>query len=60
LDNSLASTQIFRSLLFAVSAADASTFLVIVAGIVGVTSIAGYIPARRAACVDPAIALRAE
>jgi predicted permease len=56
----LASTQIFRSLLFAVSAADASTFLVIVAGIVGVTSIAGYIPARRAACVDPAIALRAE
>jgi predicted permease len=56
----LASTQIFRSLLFAVSASDAGTFVVIVAGIIGVTSIAGYIPARRAACVDPVIALSTE
>ena len=54
----LASTQIFRSLLFAVSATDAGTFVAIVAGIIGVTSIAGYIPARRAASVDPVIALR--
>ena len=56
----VASTQIFRSLLFAVGATDAATFVVIVAAIVGVTSIAGLIPARRAAGVDPAIALRAE
>jgi predicted permease len=56
----LASTQILRSLLFGVRATDGGTFVVIVAGIIGVTSIAGYIPARRAACVDPVIALRTE
>jgi len=56
----LASTQVFRSLLFEVRASDAATFAVILAGIVGVTSIAGYIPARRAASVDPVIALRTE
>ena len=54
----LASTQVVRSLLFGVMPTDAGTFAVIVAGIIGVTSIAGYIPARRAAGVDPA--LRAE
>lgn len=56
----LASTQVFRSLLFEIRATDAATFAVIVAGIIGVTSIAGYIPARRAAGVDPAIALRTD
>lgn len=56
----LASTQVFRSLLFEVRATDAATFAVILAGIVVITSIAGYIPARRAAGVDPVVALRAE
>jgi predicted permease len=56
----VASTQVFRSLLFEVGATDAATFAAIVTGVIGVTSIAGYIPARRAAGVDPLIALRTE
>jgi predicted permease len=55
-----ASMRVFHSLLFEVSTADAATFGVIMAGILGATSIAGYLPARRAASVDPVIALRAE
>jgi predicted permease len=56
----VASTRVFRSLLFEVGATDAATFAAIVTGIIGVTSIAGYIPARRAAGVDPAVALKTE
>jgi predicted lysophospholipase L1 biosynthesis ABC-type transport system permease subunit len=56
----LASTRVFRSLLFEVRPTDAATFAVIVAGIIGVTTIAACIPARRAAGVDPVIALRTE
>ena len=56
----LACTQVFRSLLFKVSPTDFATFAVIVAGIIAVTSIAACIPARRAAGVDPVIALRTE
>jgi predicted permease len=56
----LASTRLFRTLLFAVAPADATTLVAIAAGIIAVTTIAGYIPARRAASVDPVVALRAE
>jgi ABC-type antimicrobial peptide transport system permease subunit len=56
----VASTQVFRSLLFAVKPTDAAIFAVIVTAFIGVTSIAGYIPARRAAGVDPVVALRTE
>jgi predicted permease len=56
----VASTRIFRSLLFEVGTTDAATFAAIVTGIVGVTSAAGYIPARRAAGVDPAVVLKTE
>jgi predicted permease len=56
----LASTRVFRRLLFEVRPTDAATFAVIVAGIIGVTTIAACIPARRAAGVDPVIALRTE
>jgi predicted permease len=56
----LASTRLFRTLLFAVAPTDATTLVAIAASIIGVTMIAGYIPARRAASVDPVVALRAE
>ena len=42
----IASTRIISSLLFSVSATDPATLLVIVVAIIGVTSIAGFIPAR--------------
>ena len=56
----VASTQVFHSLLFEVGATDTATFAAIVTCIIGVTAIAGYIPARRAAGVDPVIALRTD
>jgi predicted permease len=54
----LASTRAIRSLLFGMAAADLSTYTMIVVAILGVTILAGYIPARRAANIDPMTALR--
>ena len=56
----LASTKLLRTLLFAVTPTDATTWIAIATSIIGVSMIAGYIPARRAASVDPVVALRAE
>jgi len=56
----LASTKLLRTLLFGVRPTDATTFVVIAVAIIGVSMIAAYIPARRAASVDPVVALRAE
>ena len=56
----LASTKLLRTLLFAVTPTDATTLVAIAASIIAVSIIAGYIPARRAASVDPVVALRAE
>jgi len=56
----LASTKLLRTLLFAVTPTDATTWVAIATSIIGVSMIAGYIPARRAASVDPVVALRAE
>jgi ABC-type antimicrobial peptide transport system permease subunit len=51
---------LMRSLLFGVSAWDAPT-LVAVAGVLGSAAmVASYLPARRAAAVNPVEALRAE
>jgi predicted permease len=55
-----ASTKLLRTLLFGVSSSDATTFVMIAATIIGVSMIAAYIPGRRAATVDPIVALRAE
>ena len=49
-----------RTLLFEVTAGDPATFGVMLAILVGVALLAGYIPARRAAGIDPMTALRAE
>jgi predicted permease len=56
----LASTKLLRTLLFAVAPTDTATLIAIAATIIAVSMIAGYIPARRAASVDPVVALRAE
>jgi len=51
-------TRVLRSLLFGVDATDARTFFVIPLLLTLIALLASYIPARRAARVDPAVSLR--
>ncbi|HKW11506.1 MAG TPA: ABC transporter permease [Gemmatimonadaceae bacterium] len=53
-------TRVLQSLLFGVSAMDPLTFVVVLVLLVAVATLASYIPARRAARVDPLIAMRGE
>lgn len=53
-------TRLIKSLLFGVSASDPLTFLLVAALLGIVALLACYLPARRAASVDPMIALRHE
>ncbi|HEY2802159.1 MAG TPA: ABC transporter permease, partial [Chthoniobacterales bacterium] len=55
-----AATRLLNSLLFGVGAADPVTFGAIVLLISGVAFLAAWLPARRAAQVDPIVALRTE
>ena len=57
---SLGVTRFLASLLFDVSPTDPVVFAVIPVVLIGVSALASYLPARRAARVDPVIALRAE
>jgi predicted permease len=50
----------FSHLLYGVRAADPLTFIVVALGLLGAALLACYIPARRAARLDPMIALRQE
>jgi len=58
LSGALALSQIIKSLIFGVTASDPVTFVTAPVVLTLVASIACYIPARRAARVDPVIALR--
>jgi predicted permease len=53
-------TRFLKTLLFQVSAMDATTYAVVAALMIVVASAACYIPARRAMKVDPMVALRYE
>jgi putative ABC transport system permease protein len=55
-----ASTRLIASWLYGVTPLDAATFAWSAAGMLAVALAASYVPARRAARVDPLVALRAE
>jgi putative ABC transport system permease protein len=57
---SLASTRVLRSQLTGIQAADPLAYVMVIGVLGAVTLVACYIPARRAAGVDPIIALRQE
>jgi putative ABC transport system permease protein len=49
-----------QSMLFGIQALDVSTFAVVAAGFILIAMLASFVPARRAAVVDPVVALRNE
>ena len=53
-------TRLLRSLLYEVSASDPVTFVGVAALLAAVALVASWLPSRRAARVDPTIALRAD
>jgi predicted permease len=56
----LAATRVMRSLVFEVSTTDPTTYAVLASLLVCIAGLASWLPARRAAKVDPMVALRAE
>jgi putative ABC transport system permease protein len=60
LAGALAGTRVLSSLLYGVQAIDAATFTAVSLVLAAVALTASYLPARRAARVDPLVALRHE
>jgi putative ABC transport system permease protein len=56
----LAVTRLLGSLLFEVTPTDPATFTAVAAALIGVAFLASFLPARRAARIDPMVALRYE
>jgi predicted permease len=56
----LALTRLMSSLLFGVNPADPATFAVVTIGLLSTAAVSSYLPARRAATVNPVEALRSE
>jgi putative ABC transport system permease protein len=56
----LALTGLFRSLLFQVAPTDPITFIVVALVLIACALLASFLPARRAASIDPIVALRNE
>ena len=52
--------HLLAALLYGVASSDVATFAAVAVVLLGVASLASYLPARRAALVDPVIAMRAE
>lgn len=55
-----AATRGMTNLIFDVNPLDPLTFSIVTLLLVGVATLASYLPARRAAAVDPVVALRSE
>jgi ABC-type antimicrobial peptide transport system permease subunit len=51
-------TRFMQGVLFGVEATDPLTFLSVALGLLGIAVLASWLPARRAANVDPAMAIR--
>lgn len=56
----LALTRFMQGVLYGVEATDPLTFVAVAVGLLGIAILASWLPARRAASVDPAVALRYE